>query len=133
MKPLGVIVLIALAAVPVSASAQTVEVPFSGKFGRIHYWCAAGKKVIANGFPATTMIYRTSPMHRSAGQGMTFSLDGGRTGPWNAFPAFAAANMCNEGSGKDDEYDDDYQNGDGDYYPGDGLGGVITAISNLFN
>ena len=50
MKPLGVIVLIALAAVPVSASAQTVEVPFSGKFGRIIIGVLQARKLLRTAF-----------------------------------------------------------------------------------
>jgi len=77
---------------------DVVDVDYDYKFARIHYRCAAGKAVISAGMPVTTMIYRTSPAHRSAGEGMAFALSGNISGPWNAMTANRAANLCHEGS-----------------------------------
>jgi len=126
MNKFAAVALAAMISTPGASIAQSFDVPFNGNFGRVHYWCAVGQEVIRNGFPVTTMIYRTSPMHRSAGQGMSFTLDGGSTGPWNAFPAYAAANMCHEGNGQNDDERRDY----GDDYEG---GGFLNTIISIFD
>ncbi|NKB28344.1 MAG: hypothetical protein GKR99_12625 [Rhodobacteraceae bacterium] len=104
MTRLTLAFLAALAATTGTASAatlvgNTIDVEFNHNFARVDYWCAAGAAVISAGEPVDTMIYRTSPAHRSAGEGMSFSLDGNIQGPWNSFTAHRAANMCGGTSG----------------------------------
>ena len=100
-------------AAPVLAG-DSINVPYNSQFARIHYWCAAGDAVIRAGLPVTTMIYRASPQHRDAAQGMSFALSGRISGPCNAMSANRAAHMCRGGSGtSQDTVDDDSPTGGG--------------------
>ncbi len=79
MTRLTLAFLAALAATTGTASAatlvgNTIDVEFNHNFARVDYWCAAGAAVISAGEPVDTMIYRTSPAHRSAGEGMSFPI-----------------------------------------------------------
>ena len=52
------------------------SVPYRGRSGPRDFWCAAGDyadRVLH--LPKATRIYRTSPVPRGSGEGMTFSLD----------------------------------------------------------
>ncbi len=54
----------------------TFTVPYRGASGPRAFWCAAGDYVVRElNLPGRTKVFRTSPVPRSAGQAMSFSLD----------------------------------------------------------
>lgn len=84
--------LLALALVPLAAQAQVADItrnglfviktgpnsfaiPYRGRSGARDFWCAAGDYVRYElHMPGVTRIYRTSPLPRRAGKGVSFSL-----------------------------------------------------------
>ncbi len=61
---------------------SSFEVPWRGRSGPRDFWCIAGKYARYDlGLPGRTRLYRTSPLPRRAGDGVTFS-----TSPQGAQP-----------------------------------------------
>lgn len=57
-------------------NATTFYVPWRGKSGAPHFWCAAGDYVIrALNLPTSTDIYRYDAPVRKQGEGIRFGLD----------------------------------------------------------
>ena len=54
---------------------DSFAIPYRGRSGPRDFWCAAGDYVRFDlNMPGTTRIYRTSPLPRRAGKGVSFSL-----------------------------------------------------------
>ena len=89
LRPILLTAVLAMAAIPGAASAwiagnglivrptgaTTFDIPYRGRSGPRDFWCAAGDYVRYQ-LPRSgnTRIYRTSPLPRRSGQGISFSL-----------------------------------------------------------